>query len=215
MFVDIKILKSLIKSAYKGSGITIENQYDGMAIHTDFWGVWIAEEDLTNEIKAAVVEVLGGLPGEDEAYTCWNKRENQTAIVKTLFDKEKLEMIARQQSALAKITPILYEQETESKEIVLCRVLQTTDTAKIYEEVGEKPIYGSVALVNDVFSRWIAPDNLRMRTGEEGRPVGPMMSIGNATVIWYNEKCLMYCFLRDDSKEREEGMIKALELRKW
>lgn len=36
MFADVKVLKALLKKAYKGTGVTIENQYGGMAIHTDF-----------------------------------------------------------------------------------------------------------------------------------------------------------------------------------
>lgn len=182
MFADVKVLKALLKKAYKGTGVTIEDQYGGMAIHTDFWGVWITEEDLTNDIKAAVVEVLGELPKEDEAWTCRAKRDNQQALPKSLFDMQQLLGIAKEQSERARITPLMYMQETESKDLVLCRVIQGTK---------------------------------RLKEGNEQRPVGPMMSLENGVVVWYNDRCLMYCYMRDDSKEREEEMIKTLEMKEW
>lgn len=215
MFADVKVLKALLKKAYKGTGVTIEDQYGGMAIHTDFWGVWITEEDLTNDIKAAVVEVLGELPKEDKAWTCRAKRDNQQALPKTLFDMQQLLGIAKEQSERARITPLMYIQKTESKDLVLCRVIQGTKRLKEYDELGKVPLFGSIALINNAFADWIADDNKDMKVGNEQRPVGPMMSLENRVVVWYNDRCLMYCYMRDDSKEREEEMIKTLEMREW
>ncbi len=215
MFANVKVLKSLLKSAWKGTGVTIENQYGGMAIHTDFWGVWITEEDLTNEIKAAVVEVMGGLPEEDTAWTCRNKRDNQQALPKSLFDMKNILEIVEKQSQMARITPIMYMQETESKDLVLCRVVQGNERVVDYDEVGTKPMFGSIALINNAFADWIAPTNKEMLEGNEQHPVGPCMSLENGIIAWYNDRCVMYCYMRDDSKEREEGMIKTLESRVW
>ena len=86
---------------------------------------------------------------------------------------------------------------------------------KEYDELGKVPLFGSIALINNAFADWIADDNKDMKEGNEQRPVGPMMSLENGVVVWYNDRCLMYCYMRDDSKEREEEMIKTLEMKEW
>lgn len=203
MFANVKVLKSMIKSAYK-EGITIEQQYGGLAIYTDFWGVWITNEDLTNELKAAVVEVLGALPGKNEAWTCRKERDAQETFPKSIFDMVNILRIGEEQSFNAKVTPLLYMQRTERKEIIECRILQNAKSEQ-----------NEIAIINNVFVDWIDKQSKDIMEGNEQQAIGPRVSMENGIVAWYNDRCVMYCYMRDDSEERTNGMIDTLKQRVW
>ena len=76
-------------------------------------------------------------------------------------------------------------------------------------------MFGSIALINNVFAEWIDVTNIRAEEKEEEWPSGPRMSLENGIVVWNNERCVMHCRLRDDTKEREDGIIDILEKSTW
>ena len=71
MFLKISMFKGLIKSAWKGSGLTVGNDGDGIYLVGSYWSIWLARWEMTNKAKAAIIELTGGLPSEGTAYRAW------------------------------------------------------------------------------------------------------------------------------------------------
>lgn len=56
MFLKISMFKGLIKSAWKGSGLTVGNDGDGIYLMGSYWSIWLARWEMTNKAKAAIIE---------------------------------------------------------------------------------------------------------------------------------------------------------------
>ena len=114
---------------------------------------------------------------------------------------ENILRIGEEQSFNAKVTPLLYMQRTERKEIIECRILQNAKS--------------EIAIINNVFVDWIDKQSKDVMEGNEQQAIGPRVSMENGIVTWYNDRCVMYCYMRDDSEERTNGMIDTLKQRVW
>ena len=69
MFVDVKVLNRLIKTAYKSGGLHIEHTESGwITISGFYWEVEVGDEELLNKVKAQLVELIGEIPGPGQAY---------------------------------------------------------------------------------------------------------------------------------------------------
>lgn len=66
MFLNKSVFKKLIKSAYKFGDLRVGRIYDGLVVVGAAWSVWMDEEYVPNWIKAALIEIIGTLPFEDE-----------------------------------------------------------------------------------------------------------------------------------------------------
>ena len=94
MFLKISMFKGLIKSAWKGSGLTVGNDGDGIYLMGSYWSIWLARWEMTNKAKAAIIELTGGLPSEGTAYRAWKDQENQYEMTE-LYDPEMYRPDAR------------------------------------------------------------------------------------------------------------------------
>ena len=87
MFTDTAILKRLIKSAYKGSGLHVEHTVDGWLAMSGFW--WRLEIDyqqLNKKIKAQLVELIGEIPEPGEGYLYIKDTDPQSEVPGMTFD---------------------------------------------------------------------------------------------------------------------------------
>lgn len=86
MFTETKILKKLIKNAYKGSGLHVEHTDKGwLAISGWWWRLEIGYLELSNEIKAQLVECIGEIPEPGEAYLYIKGTDPQSEIPGTTY----------------------------------------------------------------------------------------------------------------------------------
>lgn len=68
MFLKIGELKKIMKDALKSSGLIVGNTGEWFLVYTEKWGVATELQYLSNKFKAAVIELIGDLPEEGEAY---------------------------------------------------------------------------------------------------------------------------------------------------
>lgn len=60
MFLKISMFKRLIKTAWKGMGLTVGNDGEGIYLVGRHWSIWMARIEMTNKAKAAIIELTGG-----------------------------------------------------------------------------------------------------------------------------------------------------------
>lgn len=60
MFLKINTFKRLIKKAWKGMGLTVGNDGEGIYLVGGHWSIWLARIEMTNKAKAAIIELTGG-----------------------------------------------------------------------------------------------------------------------------------------------------------
>ena len=86
MFTDTQILKTLIKGAWKGSGLHIEHTEGGwLAVGGLWWQFEIDDQEISNKIKAQIVELVGDLPEPGQALVYYKKGDPQTEIPGTTY----------------------------------------------------------------------------------------------------------------------------------
>ena len=82
MFVDVKVLNRLIKTAYKTGGLHIEHTESGwITISGFYWEVEVGDEELLNKLKAQLVELIGDIPGPGEAYMFEKGSDPQSEVI--------------------------------------------------------------------------------------------------------------------------------------
>ena len=87
MFLKINTFKRLIKKAWKGMGLTVGNDGEGIYLVGGHWSIWLARIEMTNKAKAAIIELTGGLPSEGTAYRAWEGEGVQFEMTE-LYDPE-------------------------------------------------------------------------------------------------------------------------------
>ena len=87
MFLKINTFKRLIKTAWKGMGLTVGNDGEGIYLVGNHWSIWLAKWEMTNKAKAAIIELTGGLPSEGTAYKAWEGEGVQFEMTE-LYDPE-------------------------------------------------------------------------------------------------------------------------------
>ena len=86
MFADTQILKTLIKGAWKGSGLHIEHTKTGwFAVGGLWWQFEIGDQEMDNKIKAQIVELIGDLPEPGEAAVYYKKGDPQIQMPGTIY----------------------------------------------------------------------------------------------------------------------------------
>lgn len=79
MFIREADAKKLFKNAYKGVGLRLVNDGDGLIITGRQWSMQILDEYLPKEVKGAVITLTGELPDVEEELLC-NKDGNQQEV---------------------------------------------------------------------------------------------------------------------------------------
>ena len=173
MFLKISMFKGLIKSAWKGSGLTVGNDGDGIYLMGRHWSIWLARWGITNKAKAAIIELTGGLPSEGTAYRAWKDQENQYEMTE-LYDPE----MYRPDDGKLKI-------EYKKTGIII------NDLRKDYIALQDKNNFRCLMV-----DRFIV-DMVDLKSREEGEeiPVGPLGRYDNikgiTEIFWQNEVCTL------------------------
>ena len=153
-----------MKEAWKNHHLDIGNINDGMLISSGHWLVWIKNQHVSNEIKAAVMLLAGTLPKPGEIFTVEkDKKDPQYNLADELY----LRHILRTDLYLKLvITPVML---TENHNI---RMLRAPD----------RQIHG----VNQDFLDMVDKGEGDFDAGE-GTPTGPCFTGDiNQGVYWYN-----------------------------
>ena len=68
MFLKTGELKKIMKSSLKRCGLIVGNVNGHYLVCSDSWGAYVAQMYATNKFKAAIMELIGDLPEQEE---CW------------------------------------------------------------------------------------------------------------------------------------------------
>ena len=152
MFLKISMFKGLIKSAWKGSGLIVGNDGEGIYLMGNYWTIWLNRWDMTNKAKAAIIELTGGLPQEGTAYRAWEVQDNQYEMTELYV-------------------PELYNPDINNFKIAYQKTgVIFTDLRKEYLVLQDKNNYKCIMI-----DRLIA-DMVDLKSREEGEdiPKGPL-----------------------------------------
>lgn len=186
MFFKQNIFERLLKEAYKTCGIyishrTVNEEYGAYQIAGTNWAVWIRDDKITKEAKAAIIKLCGDLPVLGEAFLAKKDYENQYEIgdIHKDLQEELKECEIRMQ-----ITKLMARRDGG-----LIRFLQSEECT---------------VAINQVIVDLVDKNAVDRDTGEE-EPCGPLIESGNSLrVYWGNEEsCLMTIRLRPREEEEE------------
>ncbi|MBQ8640409.1 MAG: hypothetical protein IJ468_14795 [Lachnospiraceae bacterium] len=80
MFVNMNVLKRLVKAAFKNNSLMIGNVEDSLIISTGHVTVQVLDGFATNSYKALIMEYLGELPKIGEVYSIGGGAGNQATV---------------------------------------------------------------------------------------------------------------------------------------
>lgn len=182
MFIKQKQLERLLKEAYKENSLYISRTRSDTdeAIYTiagNSWAIWVGEEWLTKEAKAAIIKLCDDLPEMGGAYRIqWGEKQMEMDDVfhNALLDYFKSEQELRQTRLML----------TRNERILQC------PEGKIYLARGK-----DLDLINE-----FAVDH---ENGEKS-PVGPFLSKEKNRIYWRNNVCTVMIRLLERNEEEKE-----------
>lgn len=180
-----------MKEAWKGSGLTIDHQENGLVIAGQYWGVWIEHSNVSNVIKAKIVEFCGEIPAYECAYTYCDGKEPQSMLSGALLSEREFDVEFEAKANSVDFTRLFYLQKD-----TFCSIVQNQSNA--------------VGIVNNVFREWI--DLKPVQKDLESMPEGP--KVANAKIMWRNEYCRAQGHIRS-FEGLDEDMIKTLQSAEW
>lgn len=83
MFLKMARFKSLIKDAWKGAGLVVGNDGEGIYLYGSYWTIYLERTMISKKAKAAIMELTGELPGIDQVFKSWENQENQYELKET------------------------------------------------------------------------------------------------------------------------------------
>lgn len=198
MFFKQPVLKRMLKSAYKGAGLTVGHAAEsesgipeGYYISSGWWVVWILAEKMPKEIKAAIIELCGDLPEVGEAFHAKKDAANQ-------YEIEQKEIYNLPEGFMEcgcnfRVTKLLGQQRDEK-----IRFIQEERTQR-------------VTAVNEIFIDLINPNAADYENGETAL-VGPVARVQNpGSVYWGNNTCYLLVCTRYTNTEEEKEFWEFLE----
>ncbi len=187
MFLDMSKFTSILKTAYKNSGLTIGYLNDGIVLSSGYWLIWLRDEQIPNKIKAQIVELCGFVPERQMMF--YISKDNPNPQYKIETADNYLDMIENFRDADKKlqITPVLLLEGFN------IRLLQ----APTKVSVGMNESYFSI----------IDPSNVDY--GQESMPTGPCYRESpESGIYWHNENCIVIIF---PAKIRNSEVAVALQ----
>lgn len=194
MFLKISSFKTLLKNAWKGAGLTVGNDGEGIYLIGSYWTIWLERSQMTKKAKAAIVELTGELPAAGHVFKAWENQKNQYEM-QEVYDEE------------------LYHPDTWNFKI------KYKDTGVRFADYGKE-----VAVLQDensreclLISRLIMGmvDISSMEKMEE-RPEGPLGRHDHVRktteIFWQNDACTLGCMpvvVQENTKE--EFIIEKLK----
>ena len=162
MFIKNSVFKKIIKGAWSGAGLTVGNVHGRYVVITDIMIMYVKHNCITKEVKAAIIELAGDLPGEGEVFTAYKDGENQQAMtIDEILNGE------------------MYESPSFSEEWIETSLLTTTGHRIMQEKSG----------LNKCMIPEIVKDLIKPSEREEGEswPEGPISAVSGSTMVWRNE----------------------------
>lgn len=163
MFIKASAFKKLIKDAWSKEGLTIGAADGELFLAGGYWVIRVDRGEIPNKIKAAIIELTGELPAEDQVFTCRKGEGNQYEIA----ENEYWNIGERFETAKIPLTVTQVKIESSTRSI---RVLKLPDTGCV--------------LVQDFFMELIDYSEVEKM---EGKPEGPMTTLPVGMLYWQNE----------------------------
>ena len=183
MFLKIGELKKAMKSALKPGGLTVGNYRGHYLVCTDWWGAWVDRMYATNKFKAAIMELVGELPEEDEC--CLFTMVEKEVCTDTQASRRDPFEEWKQAKDYAYITPLLLN-------------LFPHEFA-VFQRHSAK---GYFMCLRDYTSRMISDSELE--AGMESMPNRPSVS-PNGNCLFFKSETMIYwvCRTREQDKVRD------------
>lgn len=114
-----------LKAAFKGGGYKVLFNGPLVSVRAGYWAFEIGRDLLPREVLGKIVEHIGVLPGDGEAYFCHKESIGQTVnLDEELLAWEKLRAEARKARTPVRVTRLFADglqvwQETQSMRVVL------------------------------------------------------------------------------------------------
>ena len=208
MFIKQSVLERLMKSAFKGAGLTVGHPVEvdehgevikeGYYVAGMYWTFWVKADHITKEMKAAIIRLCGDLPEPGEVFTAYKDGGCQYEIV----DFQQKEVYDLQE---------IFEKATiefrKSK-------LMIQENGHHYRLLQADNDTNRIVALNEVFLDLIAESAIEEDKGELP-PEGPMAICSTGKLLmWGNNVCyLRACAYNTDDMETEE-YLKYLENRR-
>lgn len=186
MFTETQILKRIIKSAWKGSGLHVEHTaHDWLALSGFWWRLEVDYQQLNNKVKAQLIELIGEIPERGEGYLYFKNTDPQSEMPGTTY-QNLLEKWTRC-NAQYEITNVLLKTSQDNLAVLQC---------------GDSKI---------LIPEWAA-DLTRGETDDDGEnePGNGRSMNGESYVIWANNKMALAIFKRGEQYAGEREFIDAV-----
>ena len=171
MFINASAFKKLIKESWSKEGLTMGATEDEIFLAGGSWVIRTFKSEMTNKIKAAIVELTGELPAAGEVFTCYKKEATQYEVA----ENEYWNICERFNDAKIplQITKVKYQRVKE------LRVLQKKSLASI--------------LINEKFMNLI---DLSAREEMEDLPVGPVTTETKSGLVYWKNSIMAIAVAR-------------------
>lgn len=197
MFFKQKVLKRMLKAAYKGEGLIVghmeesEEVSEGYYVSSGWWVMWFAASEMPKEAKAAIIELSGDLPEAGEVFTAIKNMGNQYEIEqKEIFN---LPSVFKKCKCHFRVTKLLGKQGDN-----------------VIRFIQEEGATRHVTAVSEIFIDLIDPKAVDYAAGEY-EPVGPVTICPEKPFMcWGNNTCYLMAGIRTADQE-EADLRKYLE----
>ncbi|MCR4674323.1 MAG: hypothetical protein K5675_04870 [Lachnospiraceae bacterium] len=163
MFVNESALKKQIKKAYKAGQLTVARNGEMLYIASCSWAISIDKEAVPNKTKAALIELIGELPVNGEAFT-YSAEGAQSVMPETLRELD---------------LDTYYDTAGQTYEATRVFVQNSATAVGIYIQGDDLSHYIASKEVFDMYS----PESVDMSLGEEmpekAKMNGPFLVWGN------------------------------------
>lgn len=186
MFLKISLFKNLLKNAWKGAGLTVGNDGEGIYLIGRYWTIWLERTQMTKKAKAAIVELTGELPAAGYAFKAWKDQDNQYEMPEA-YDKEFYRPDTYNFKIAYKDTGICFADYGKQVEVI-----QDTNTRECL-------------LVSKFITDMVDSNSREKGEGIQEGPIGRYDHMKKTTeIFWQNEACTLGCMpvaVQEDSKE--------------
>lgn len=185
MFTNPKILKKLMKEAWKANFLIVGKKEGEYYIQGSYWKCICQKDYIPKTIFAQIVELAGEIPEEGECF-CSGKSGNQMQI-------NSMEVEIPEDAILVDSTDYILTSKTG-----------------VHQSILQFPT-GKIALINNVFTVLTKGKHYEEELGEMPAD-GPYCSLAHG-VFWKNENMrFAVCFREDEDHERSLRNIEKINL---
>ncbi len=180
MMFDLQIFKKLVKEAYQGYGLHIRREEGEYQLAGRYWYLSVKIDCFPNKARAAVIELVGEFPKENEEFIARDKEDKTYEGCFNNWDNITKEM--PKQEILYYATKVM----VENKDSVY----------RVWKSIMRK----NALLIQERFTDFCSNDNIIKRS--ETEPAGPFLwhwySGHAAMVCWVNNACKFMTLTREE-----------------